>query len=170
MTHDDEFNTIIKDIIDNPYVLDMKNFRQHCDTSTFEHSYKVAYISYKICKKLNLDYKSVARAGMLHDFYLYDWRIKSSWHRWHAFKHGRFASINACKLFDLSNKEIDMIKKHMWPVTPIPPKSIEGFILTFADKYSASIESLDYYRKMLSKNQNYMYAKSLLWMFLFKLK
>ena len=120
--------------------------------------------------KLNLDYKSVARAGMLHDFYLYDWRIKSSWHRWHAFKHGRFASINACKLFDLSNKEIDMIKKHMWPVTPIPPKSIEGFILTFADKYSASIESLDYYRKMLSKNQNYMYAKALLWMFLFKLK
>ena len=165
MTHDDEFNTIIKDIIDNPYVLDMKNFRQHCDTSTFEHSYKVAYI-----KKLNLDYKSVARAGMLHDFYLYDWRIKSSWHRWHAFKHGRFASINACKLFNLSNKEIDMIKKHMWPVTPIPPKSIEGFILTFADKYSASIESLDYYRKMLSKNQNYMYAKALLWMFLFKLK
>lgn len=58
----------------------------------------------------------------------------------------------------------------MWPVTPIPPKSIEGFILTFADKYSASIESLDYYRKMLSKNQNYMYAKALLWMFLFKLK
>lgn len=170
MTHDDEFNTIIKDIIDNPYVLDMKNFRQHCDTSTFEHSYKVTYISYKICKKLNLDYKSVARAGMLHDFYLYDWRIKSSWHKWHAFKHGRFASINACKIFDLSNKEIDMIKKHMWPVTPIPPKSIEGFILTFADKYSASIESLDYYRKMLSKNQNYMYAKALLWMFLFKLK
>ena len=37
MTHDYEFNTIIKDIIDNPYVLDMKNFRQHCDTSTFEH-------------------------------------------------------------------------------------------------------------------------------------
>ena len=170
MTHDDEFNTIIKDIIDNPYVLDMKNFRQHCDTSTFEHSYKVDNNSNKICKKLNLDYKSVARAGMLHDFYLYDWRIKSSGHKWHAFKHGRFASINACKLFDLSNKEIDMIKKHMWPVTPIPPKSIEGFILTFADKYSASIESLDYYRKMLSKNQNYMYAKALLWMFLFKLK
>ena len=72
MTHDDEFNVIVKDLTNNPYVLDMKNFRQHCDTSTFEHSYKVAYISYKICKKLNLDYKSVARAGMLHDFYLYE--------------------------------------------------------------------------------------------------
>ena len=113
MTHDDEFNVIVKDLTNNPYVLDMKNFRQHCDTSTFEHSYKVAYISYKICKKLNLDYKSVARAGMLHDFYLYDWREKSSWHKWHAFKHGDFASINACKLFDLSDKEIDMIKKHL---------------------------------------------------------
>ena len=75
MTHDDEFNVIVKELTNNPYVLDMKNFRQHCDTSTFEHSYKVAYISYKICKKLNLDYKSVARAGMLHDFYLYDWRV-----------------------------------------------------------------------------------------------
>ena len=140
MTHDDEFNTIIKDIIDNPYVLDMKNFRQHCDTSTFEHSYKVAYISYKICKKLNLDYKSVARAGMLHDFYLYDWRIKSSWHRWHAFKHGRFASINACKLFDLSNKEIDMIKKHMWPITIIPPRYAMTYFIGIVDKYCAIME------------------------------
>ena len=56
MTHDDEFNVIVKYLTNNPYVLDMKIFRQHCDTSTFEHSYKVAYISYKICKKLNLDY------------------------------------------------------------------------------------------------------------------
>lgn len=170
MKQEDEFNIIIKDIINNPYVLDMKNFRQHYDTSTFEHSYKVAYISYKICKKFNLDYKSAARAGMLHDFYLYDWRVKSSWHKWHAFKHGRFASINASKLFNLSDKEIDMIKKHMWPVTPVPPKSMEGFILTFADKYSASIESLDYYRKVLFKNPKVMYIKTLLWAFLFRIK
>lgn len=63
-----------------------------------------------------------------------------------------------------------MIKKHMWPVTPVPPKSIEGFILTFADKYSASLESLEYYMKVLSKNQTYKYAKALLWILLFKLK
>lgn len=170
MKHDDEFNLIIKDIISNPFVLDMKNFRQHYDTTTFDHAYKVAYISYKICKKLNLDYISAARAGMLHDFYLYDWRQKSTWHKWHAFKHGRFASINASKIFTLSDKELDMIKKHMWPVTPTPPKSIEGFILTFADKYSATKESIDHYIKTLSKNQNYRYAKALLWMFLFKIK
>ena len=168
MTHDDEFNTIIKDIIDNPYVLDMKNFRQHCDTSTFEHSYKVAYISYKICKKLNLDYKSVARAGMLHDFYLYDWRIKSSWHRWHAFKHGRFASINACKLFNLSNKEIDMIKKHMWPVTIKFPKYPESYIVTLTDKYSTIAESLHYYTDILHTKKLYKYAYIFLSLIVFR--
>ena len=36
----------------------------------YEHLIKVSYKSYKIAKKLDLDYVSVARAGLLHDFYL----------------------------------------------------------------------------------------------------
>ena len=40
----------------------MQNFRQHYDTSCYEHCENVAYYSYLICKKLNLDYISVARA------------------------------------------------------------------------------------------------------------
>ena len=69
-----EFYSIISDIITNETVQKMKSFRQHYETSTYEHCFQVAYISYKICKKLGLDYKSVARAGMLHDLFLYDWR------------------------------------------------------------------------------------------------
>lgn len=169
MKHDEEFNLIISDIASNPYVLDMKNFRQHCDTNTYDHCYMVAYTSYKICKKFNLDYIKAARAGMLHDFYLYDWREKSTWHKWHAFKHGNFASINASKLFDLSDKELSMIRTHMWPVTLTLPNSKEGFILTIADKYCASKESLDYYRRILFRSQTYSYIKALIWVFLFKL-
>ena len=71
---DIEFEQIIEDIINNQTVQKMKNYNQHYDTSCYEHCKNVAYISYKICKKLKLDYKSAARAGMLHDLFLYDWR------------------------------------------------------------------------------------------------
>ena len=168
---DKEFYEIIKDLIHNPTVLEMKNYKQHYDTSCYDHCIEVAYWSYRFCKKHNLDYVAAARAGILHDLFLYNWRhSKKMLNGWHAFEHPKIALKNALAISNLTQKEQDIILKHMWPVTPIPPKSIEGFILTFADKYSASIESLDYYRKMLSKNQNYMYAKALLWMFLFKLK
>ena len=69
-----EFYNIIKHIIANKTVQEMKNFRQHYNTSTYEHCFNVSFLNYKICKKFGLDYKSAARAGMLHDLFLYDWR------------------------------------------------------------------------------------------------
>lgn len=57
-----EFVSIAKDLIDNPTVKQMKNFRQHYNSSCYEHCLEVAYWSYLICKKLNLDYVSAARA------------------------------------------------------------------------------------------------------------
>ena len=71
---------------------------------------------------------------------LYDWRKDDGWHKWHAFKHGKFALKNAIKEFNLTDQEKDMIKKHMWPVTIIPPRTKEGFLLTFIDKYCALME------------------------------
>lgn len=165
---DEEFEKIISNIASNPYVLDMKNFRQHCDTNTYDHCYMVAYTCYKICKWLNLDYVKATRAGMLHDFYLYDWREKSTWHKWHAFKHGNFACLNASKVFDLSEKELSMIKTHMWPVTPIIPSSMEGIVITIADKYCATCESLRYFFKLVNRNNVIRYAKAFLWVFILK--
>lgn len=72
-----EFDDIIRNIIENQKVQEMKKYKQHYETSTFDHCYMVSYYCYKVCKKLKLDYKSAARAGMLHDFFLYDWRIKN---------------------------------------------------------------------------------------------
>ena len=69
-----EFFNIIDEIIKDNTVQKMRDFRQHCDTSCFNHCLHVAYYSYYIAKKLNLDYKSTARAAMLHDLFLYDWR------------------------------------------------------------------------------------------------
>lgn len=57
-----EFEELIYDITQNETVLKMKNFRQHYNISCFEHCKNVAFYSYLICKKFNLDYVSAARA------------------------------------------------------------------------------------------------------------
>ena len=57
-----EFMKIIKPIISNYKVLEMKNYKQHGNTDCFEHCLNVAYYSYKIAKKLKLDYVSLTRA------------------------------------------------------------------------------------------------------------
>ena len=137
----------------------MKNFKQHYETTCFEHCYTAAYYCYCICKKLNLDYKSATRAAMLHDLFLYDWRKRQPDRKGlHAFTHGKTACENASKLFDLNDKEKDIIKKHMWPVTVAFPKSIEGFILTFVDKYCALSESFEILKSRLFMKKAFRYA------------
>ena len=150
----EEYYSIVKDIMENETVLKMKNFRQHYDTSTYEHCFHVSYLNYKICKKLGLDYKSAARAGMLHDLFLYDWRRSRkelNLDGYHAFIHPKIALKNASAIFDLNKKEKDIIVKHMWPLTLPLPRYPESFIITLADKYSALYESFSYYKRKLNK-------------------
>lgn len=156
---DIKFQNIIKPIITNETVQQMKNFRQHYETSCFEHCYMAAYYCYLICKKFHLDYKSATRAAMLHDLFLYDWREKRPDRKGlHAFTHGKKACENACKLFDLNKKEKDIIIKHMWPVTISLPKSLEGFVLTFVDKYCAISESFEILTLKLFRKKAFRYA------------
>lgn len=139
---DKEFYEIIKDLINNPTVLEMKNYKQHYDTSCYDHCVEVAYWSYRFCKKHNLDYVAAARAGMLHDLFLYDWRKRENGRRGlHAYTHPKVALKHASTFLNLNDKEKDMILKHMWPVTPAIPKYKETFVITFVDKYFAVAEA-----------------------------
>lgn len=156
-----EFINIIKDLINSDSVKEMKKYRQHYDISTYEHCLNVSYISYKICKKLNWDYKSMARAAMLHDLFLYDWRNSKkrlNLEGYHAFIHPKIALENASKLYSLNDKEKDIIVKHMWPVTLALPKYKETYVITIVDKYSAICESFRYYRKWIKSKKLYKYA------------
>ena len=143
----EEFEKIIKELIENETVQEMKKYHQHFNTSCYDHCYRAAYYCYCISKKLKWDYKSVARAGMLHDFFLYDWKKPNPYGGLHGFKHGKVACENACKLFELTEKEKDIIKKHMFPITIIPPKSKEGLLLTIVDKFCALVEMKEYFLK-----------------------
>ena len=150
---DIEFQEIIKPLIENETVQQMKNFRQHYNTSCFDHCYMASFYCYTICKKHKLDYKSATRAAMLHDLFLYDWRKKQPDRKGlHAFTHPKTACENACKIFDLNKKEKGIILTHMWPVTLFHfPKSREAFILTLVDKHCALSESFKVYKQRLSK-------------------
>lgn len=141
---DKEFQDIIKDIIENEEFQKTKNFKVHGNTTIFAHSYAASYFCYLACKKRKLDYRSAARGALLHDFYLYDWRVKDSHVRPHAFTHPLTSYLNAKKQFTLNWMEKDMILTHMWPVTLFTiPLCREGWILTMIDKSCATIEFFD---------------------------
>ena len=159
--NDKEYMEIVKDIINNETVKKKKKYRQHYDINTFEHCLNVSYISYRICKKLKLDYKSMARGAMLHDLFLYDWRNSKkqlNLDGYHAFVHPKIALENASKLYNLNDKEKDIIVKHMWPVTSALPKYKETYIITLVDKYSALQESAQYYRNRIESKKLFKYA------------
>lgn len=140
-----EFNKCIEDLVDLPDILQLDKFYQHINTSRLQHSINVAYYSFVVCKKLNLDYRSAARAGLLHDLFLYDWRTNKQPEGYHAKAHPIVALKNAKKNTTLNEIEADAIVNHMWPLTPTLPKFKESYIVSFVDKYCACCEISDFY-------------------------
>lgn len=138
-----EFYDIIKDIYEHEEVLKLK-LHYHHNSSIYEHVMDVSYLSYKACKFLKLDYHSAARGALLHDFFLYDWRHHDvpdlPEEKYHGIEHPKIALANARKYFILNDIEKDIVIKHMWPLTLIPPKYKESFVVSFVDKYFASKE------------------------------
>jgi uncharacterized membrane protein len=147
---DQEYMHIVSDILDHNVFKQLENFFHH-NSSIYEHAKVVSYASYKICKFLNLDYRSAARGGLLHDFFLYDWRNHAEpdlpKEIYHGRAHPKIALDNSMKHFVLNEVEKDIIVKHMWPLTFIPPKYQESYVVTFADKYISSREFIDEFKK-----------------------
>lgn len=135
-----EFRSCVEDLLKMEDVKNLDNYVQHFNTSRLQHSINVAYYSYLVCRKLGFDYRSAARAGILHDLYLYDWKIEKQPEGRHASAHPQIALRNARRIVELNEIEIDAIIKHMWPLTIMPPRYKESMVLTFVDKYCAVAE------------------------------
>jgi uncharacterized membrane protein len=154
---EDEYYETIQDICQHEEFLKLKDYFHH-NSSIYAHVQEVAYLSYRICKYLKLDYRSAARGALLHDFFLYDWRNHDvpdlPREKFHGIEHPAIAVANAKKYFSLNDIEEDIIKKHMWPLTLVPPKYKESFIVSFADKYLSSREFLsEFKRKTVARGQ-----------------
>lgn len=133
----EKFLEIINDILANKSIQNLKLYKHHYAYTRLEHCLSVSYYTYVICNFLHLDYKSAARAALLHDLFFYDCEDKISRPKNHIKNHPKIALENANKLFNLNKKEQDIILKHMWPLTFSPPKYLESFIVTIVDKYCA---------------------------------
>ncbi len=135
-----EFNDMISDLINTDAVQELCYYSQHCETSRLQHSLNVSYYSYLIAKFFNLDARSAARGGLLHDLFYYNWKESGLKAFEHSKEHPLTALENAKELTVLNKVEEDIIVKHMWPMTPSSPKYLESFIVTLVDKYCATIE------------------------------
>lgn len=134
------------DIILSDEMQELKKYMQHGHTSVFEHSVSVAKYSLIYAQLINrrfgkkIDYRSLVRGALLHDYFLYDWHTDRS-HGLHGFTHPKTSWKNATRDFELNNIEQDVIKKHMFPLVIFPPKHIESVIVCCADKWCALCET-----------------------------
>lgn len=136
----------------NSRFLETKNYWQHGGISVYEHCINVAIMSCYIADKHHLDvnYPAMIRGGLLHDYFLYNQHDKHPSHRLHGWKHPRAALENAKADCNVTPLEADIILRHMFPLTPISPAFLEGWVVSLADKICACIELYQNYKRRLS--------------------
>lgn len=149
------FLSCVQDLLYTPQVQSMKDIRHHPGTSCFDHSLFVSYVAFRLARRWNLDYRTCARAGLLHDLYLYDPKERTftqdRFEGLQCFAHPRAALKNAWALCgSLSPKEENIIISHMWPLARKMPRYREAFVVNLADKLCASAEVVGFYRHVYS--------------------
>ena len=120
----------------NPRLAATMAYRQHGDTSCLLHSLAVALYCVRVARLLRIQVRTAAlvRGALLHDYFLYDWHEKNAAHRLHGFHHPRTALSNASRDYVLTEVERDIISKHMFPLTPRPPRYRESLLVCLVDK------------------------------------
>lgn len=137
-----EFYERIESLLHEKRISEMDQYIQHGSISCLKHSIAVAYYSFWFARKMHIrcDEPALLRGALLHDYFLYDWHEKENWHKWHGFHHPKFALQNALQDFDLTECETEIICKHMWPLTLIPPTCREAWIVNAMDTLTSVME------------------------------
>jgi uncharacterized protein len=128
-----EFIEIVGPLLEMEELKHLADFKHHLNKTRLDHSLDVAWLSYSVTKRLSCDYTSAARGALLHDLFYYDWATEGP--RLHGFKHPRICLDNAIDIIDLNKREKDIIKKHMWPLTVVPPRYPEAWSVCLADTF-----------------------------------
>jgi len=151
-----EFKKIIKEILRNNEYKKLYNIEHH-GISRMEHSIKISYYSYIIAKKLKIDYKSVARGALLHDFYLDGDERKCKRKFLDTFSHPKKALNTSIKYFKINDIEKNIIISHMFPIYLSIPKYKESILVNIIDKIIGSYELLVEYLYKFNYKFNYLY-------------
>lgn len=134
-----EYYSIVKDILENDEFNKLRYIEHHGSTR-YEHCMRVSYISYKAAKKLHLNYMEMARAGLLHDFFLSD-ELRTFKEKFlSVFTHPSVALKTSNDNFDLTIREQNIIASHMFPLGTTIPKYSESVLIAVVDKFVAVSE------------------------------
>ena len=133
------------DILRSPTMDQERTIPQHGSTTCYDHSVAVTLCSIRLAQKWgwDVDWRSLVRGALLHDYFLYNWREHNRDHKLRGFCHARKAMENAQRDFGLNPLEANIIHRHMFPLNPTPPKYKESVVVTCADKICATREVWD---------------------------
>ena len=140
-----KLENIYQKYFNNDKIAKMKQIRQHRGSNCFIHSFLVAKYAIKIAmkRKQHLDLVAILIAGILHDYYLYDWRLNKKLLKTHGSEHPKISNQNAIRDFAITQHESQIILSHMWPLNFNKyPKTLEAKLVSLADKHIAIREAL----------------------------
>lgn len=156
-----EYNLLVDDILENKEFKKLEEYVHH-KTTRLEHSKRVSFYAYKICKKMNLDYISAARGGLLHDFFFDKYTLKNT--KSLIGSHPKKALETATGYFELNDKEANIIESHMFPINmKNKPKYKESIIVSLVDKIACVYEKSVGYKSAF----NFKMGSTFIYMFLF---
>ncbi len=151
------YTNLVSDILENEEFTKLSSITHH-GSNRFDHCLRVSYWSYKVGKALRLDYEKIARAGLLHDFFIDDnTNLNRKDKTIILMNHPQYALENASKYFDLTDMEKDIILTHMFPVSPKRvPKYLESWIVDIVDDFVAIYEKTYIVRRELSAATSFL--------------
>ena len=140
-----EFESIASEIINSDKYQSLKSENHH-GLSRYDHSLRVARNTYRISKRLNLDYISATRGALLHDYFT-DEEYRNTKGMKKYSMHPVIALNNAIREYELNPIEENVIVSHMYPMGKTRPNCKESWLVTAVDKGVAIYECARYKTK-----------------------
>ncbi|MCD7771828.1 MAG: HD domain-containing protein [Oscillospiraceae bacterium] len=139
-----EIQTTIQKLSHEGRFASEKTFLHHRKITVYDHSVHVAEVSLAMANALpfSFDIDSLVRGALLHDYFLYHRNESVKTYVTHGYRHPLVAAKNAKEDYGINDIEENIITRHMFPLTPIPPKYKEAWVVCIADKCCATMEYL----------------------------
>lgn len=154
-----ELEEIFQTFKADPLILKMKEISMHRGSNCYVHSFTVAKIAVNRVKDDDdYNHHNILIGAILHDYYLYDWRVEKDKLKKHGSNHPLIAEENAKRDFHISPEVAEIIRCHMWPLTPkLFPKSKEAKLVNIVDDEVATKET--FHSKKYKQNHQDKYYR-----------
>ena len=133
-----DFASIAEEIINSDKYQSLKEENHH-GLSRYDHSLRVARNTYRLSKKMKLDYVSATRGALLHDYFTNEEYRNTKGMKKYSM-HPVIALNNALREYKLNPIEENVIVSHMYPMGKIKPNCKESWLVSCVDKSVAIYE------------------------------